>query len=166
MNTIEWIRQIAVLLGSALLLAFGTNAVSPRGIPWQGQWDEARGVVTADQSILQTTLDFEIPDAAAAQRLHASGKVVFVDSRSNADYREGHIPGAVSLPVGEFERRIDAFQARYDPGDPLVTYCSGRSCQDSHILAQRLFEAGYENVSVFSDGYPGWTTEGYPIESP
>ncbi len=166
MHTMDLFKQILVLLTAALTLAFGINAVSPRGIPWVGQWDESQGVVTPDQSALQLTLDFEIPDAAAALALHTTGKAVFVDSRSAADYRAGHIPGAVSLPLGEFAQHIEAFQARYDSGHPVVTYCSGRSCQDSHILAQRLFDAGYENVSVFIDGYPGWTAEGYPIESP
>ena len=166
MNTADWIKQIAVLLGSAAVLALVVNAFSPRGIPWQGQWDESRGVVTADQSALQPTLDFEIPDAPGARRLQASGKVTFVDSRPTADYGEGHIPGAVSLPVGEFDRRIEDFRRRFGQDAPIVTYCSGRSCQDSHILAQRLFEEGYTNVSVFIDGYPGWTAEGYPIESP
>jgi rhodanese-related sulfurtransferase len=166
MKVIDLFKQMAVLLATALILAFGLNAISPRGIPWLGQWDETRGVVTADQTDLQLTLDFEIPDAAAALALHATGKVVFVDSRSAADYRAGHIPGAVSLPLGEFERHIALFQQRYASAQPVVTYCSGRSCQDSHILAQRFFEVGYENVSVFIDGYPGWTAEGYPIETP
>lgn len=166
MKTMDLFKQMAVLLTTAIILAFGINAVSPRGIPWVGQWDESQGAVTADQTALQLTLDFEIPDAATALALHATGKVVFVDSRSAADYRLGHIPGAVSLPLGEFEGHIAAFQARYEPSYPVVTYCSGRRCQDSHILAQRLFDAGYESVSVFIDGYPGWTAEGYPIETP
>ena len=165
MKASDWIKQIVVLLSAALIMAFGVNTLSPRGIPWQGQWDESKGVVAADQTRLEITLDFEIPDAMTAHRLHAGGGVVFVDSRSDADFRDGHIPGAVSLPVGEFDRQLEAFSARYEPDQPIVTYCSGRSCQDSHILAQRLFEAGYENVSVFIDGYPGWKAEGYPVET-
>lgn len=166
MNTADWIKQIAALLGCAVILAFVVNAISPRGIPWQGQWDESQGVVTADQRALQTTLDFEIPDAPTARRLQAAAQVTFVDARPAEDYREGHIPEAVSLPVGDFDRLIEDFRRRFDQDAPIVTYCSGRSCQDSHILAQRLFEEGYTNVSVFIDGYPGWTAEGYPIETP
>ncbi len=166
MKAIDLIKQIFLLLGAALVLAIGANAVSPRGIPWYGQWNEAQGVVTADQAGLQPSLDFEIPDARTAKRLHASGRVLFVDSRTAADFHEGHIPGAVSMPVGEFDRQIEAFRARYGSAHPIVTYCSGRRCQDSHILAQRLFEVGFENVSVFIDGYPGWSGEGYPVETP
>ena len=164
MMVMDLIKQVGVLVGTALVLAVGVNTISPRGIPWQGQWNEARGVVTADQSSLAPSLDFEIPDAASAYQLHTSGKVLFVDSRTAADYRAGHIPDAFSLPLGEFDRRIDAFRKQYLPGHPIVTYCSGRTCQDSHLLAQRLFEAGYENVAVFIDGYPGWTAEGYPVD--
>ncbi len=162
----DLIKQMGVLLGTALVLAAGVNTFSPRGIPWLGQWDDAQGVVTADQAALTPTLDFEIPDAATAHRLHAAGKALFIDSRTAADYRAGHIPGARSLPLGEFDRHIDALRSQYPPSHPIVTYCSGRSCQDSHILAQRLFEAGFENVSVFIDGYPGWSAEGYPIGTP
>ncbi len=162
----DLIKQSGVLLGTALVLAAAVNTVSPRGIPWQGQWDEAQGVVAADQAALAPTLDFEIPDAAAAHQLHAGGQVLFVDSRAADDYRAGHIPGALSLPLGEFDHRIDAFRSQYAPDQPIVTYCSGRSCQDSHILAQRLFEAGYDNIAVFIDGYPGWAAEGYPVGTP
>ena len=73
MNSADWIKQIAALLGSAVILAFVVNAVSPRAIPWQGQWDESQGVVTTDQDSLQPTLDFEIPDAPTARRLQAAG---------------------------------------------------------------------------------------------
>ncbi len=162
----DLIKQMGVLLGTALILAAGVNTLSPHGIPWQGQWDEAKGVVTADQTALAPTLDFEIPNAATAHQLHAGGMVLFIDARTAADYRAGHIPGALSLPMGAFDRRIDALQSQYAQSHPIVTYCSGRSCQDSHTLAQRLFEAGYENVSVFIDGYPGWLAEGYPIATP
>ncbi|MBL0715767.1 MAG: rhodanese-like domain-containing protein [Desulfosarcina sp.] len=161
----DWIKQITVLLTAAVVLAFSVNVISPRGIPWLGQWDESQGVVAADQAALAATLDLEIPDAQTARRLHAAGQVLFVDSRTADDYREGHIPKAVSLPIGEFDRRIEAFLTRYGRDIPMITYCSGRRCQDSHMLAQLLFEQGYENVSVFIDGYPGWAAEGFPVET-
>ena len=59
---------------------------------------------------------------------------------------------------------IKSFQKRYGRSQPIVTYCSGRTCGDSHRLAQLLFEHGFENVSVFIDGFPGWEAEGFPIE--
>jgi rhodanese-related sulfurtransferase len=75
---------------------------------------------------------------------------------------EGHIPGAVSLPVRSFDEGIADFWQRHAPEQAIVTYCSGRTCEDSHRLAQRLREAGYGKVRVFIDGYSGWVAAGYP----
>ena len=40
--------------------------------------------------------------------------------RMAADYREGHIPGAVSLPVGDFDRRIEDFRRRFGHDAPVA----------------------------------------------
>jgi len=45
-----------------------------------------------------------------------------------------------------------------------VTYCSGRTCEDSHNLGRFLSEAGYTDVRIFIDGFSGWQAEGNPIE--
>jgi len=87
-----------------------------------------------------------------------------VDARTRDNYDNGHIPGAVSLPVGQFDALIDTFLDQHDIEQPIVTYCSGRTCEDSHNLAQLLTDFGYADVKVFIDGYPGWEAEGYPVE--
>jgi rhodanese-related sulfurtransferase len=69
------------------------------------------------------------------------------------------------MPVNEFDARIGKFIEMYPFTEFIVTYCSGRECDDSHKLAQKLFEVGYTNISVFIDGYPGWKTAGYPVEA-
>ena len=92
------------------------------------------------------------------------GDALFVDARSQNDYDNGHIPGAVSLPVGQFEEQIESFLNRYPAEQHIVTYCSGRTCEDSHDLAQSLSDVGFTNVRIFIDGFPGWEAEGYPIE--
>jgi len=45
-------------------------------------------------------------------KIYDSGEAVFVDARSREDYEEGHIKGAVSLPVGQFHDFIEAFKAQ------------------------------------------------------
>ena len=87
-----------------------------------------------------------------------------MDARSKNHYENGHIPGAVSLPVVQFEERIEFFLNRYPPEQPIVTYCSGRTCEDSHDLAQFLSDLGFTNVRIFIDGFPGWEADGYPVE--
>lgn len=160
----ETVKQISIIVGLSVFLALGVNYLSPNGIALVGQWDTSQGVITAKEKnhVIMDTL--EIDDPAHAKSLYDTGSVLFVDARSMADYLDGHIKGAVSLPVGEYNDHINAFLERYELDIPIVTYCSGRTCEDSHHLAQFLMEHGYINISVMIDGFPGWETEGYPIE--
>ena len=104
----------------------------------------------------------EITGEAAAW-LHGRG-VLFLDARRTKDFAEGHIPGARSFPVWEAEvvrERVEAFLAEgRDHAAPLVAYCTGGDCEDSHMLAQTLFGAGFENVLVYRDGFPDWLARG------
>ena len=104
----------------------------------------------------------EIPGDAAAW-LHARG-VPFLDARRSKDFAESHVAGARSFPVWEPEvvkEKVEAFLAEgHDHSAPLVAYCTGGDCEDSHMLAQTLFGAGFENVLVYRDGFPDWLARG------
>jgi rhodanese-related sulfurtransferase len=158
------IQEIITLLGVSLILALVVNTFSPRGIALVGQWDIAQGVVTASPAAGATGQPQEIDSIALAKAIFDEGEVLFVDARSQKDYANGHIPGAISLPVGQFEERIGSFLNRYPLEQPIVTYCSGRTCEDSHDLARFLSDIGFTNVRIFIDGFQGWEAEGYPVE--
>lgn len=157
-------KEISIILGVSLLIAFIFNYCHSAGIAVVGQWDTAQGVVTARAKNDIVIAGIEIENVDQAKKLYDSGKYIFVDARSVEDYETGHIPGAVSLPVGRFEENIAAFLERHPPEASIITYCSGRTCQDSHRLAENLLAFGYDNVNVFIDGFPGWEAEGHPIE--
>jgi rhodanese-related sulfurtransferase len=157
-------KGILILLGISLTAAFTVNYFSPVGIALVGQWDETQGVVTAKTKNDVVVNDLEIGDVKIGKQIYDSGAAVFVDARSPEDYAYGHIKGAVSLPIHEFDAYAEAFLEQYPPERVIVTYCSGRTCEDSHRLAQLLIEFGYTNVSVLIDGYPSWEGKGYPIE--
>ncbi|MBT8365244.1 MAG: rhodanese-like domain-containing protein [Deltaproteobacteria bacterium] len=157
-------KEVSTILAVSVLMAFGVNYVSPNGIALMGQWDTSRGVVTAKEKNDVVLDELEIEDVTHAKALYDTGNVLFVDARSIEDYYDGHIKGAVSLPVGQYDEQIDAFLELNDLDRPIVTYCSGRTCEDSHHLAQLLMERGYMNISVMIDGFPGWQAEGYPID--
>ena len=157
-------KEVSIILGLSIVAAFAVNSFSPAGIALVGQWDTAQGVVTANAKNDIVIDGIEIGTVDQARELYDSGDYIFVDARSPEDYEEGHIKGAVSLPVGQFEEKIAAFLERYPPEASIVTYCSGRTCEDSHHLAEFLLEFGYDKVNVFIDGFPGWEAEGHPIE--
>jgi rhodanese-related sulfurtransferase len=165
LNTkMKTIQEISVLVGASIIAAFAVNYFSPAGIALVGQWDTAKGVITANEKNDIVLDDLEISDVALAKKLYDSQEFVFVDARSRDDYDEGHISGAVSLPVGQFDEKIEVFLEQYPPEKAIVTYCSGRTCEDSHKLAQLLLAFGYTEINVFIDGFPGWEAEGHPIE--
>ena len=159
----DLVKKMVLLLTVAAIIALLVNRLSPHGIPLIGQWDSELGVVTANTDAVALWMDFEIPDPETAKQVFDAGSALFVDVRSRDMFVEGHIPGAVSLPLGDFESRVEAFAAEVSPTQPLVTYCSGRLCQDSHTAAQLLMERGFENVVVYIDGFPGWIENGYPV---
>ena len=157
-------KEVSIILGVSIVAAFAVNYFSPAGIALVGQWDTAQGVVTANAKNDIVIEGIEIVTVDQARKLYDSGGYIFVDARSREDYEQGHIKGAVSLPVGLFEEKIAAFLERYPPEASIVTYCSGRTCLDSHHLAESLMEFGYDKISVLIDGFPGWEAEGHPIE--
>ena len=157
-------KEIALLLGLSVGMALTVNFLSPVGIALVGQWDISKGVITADTKYDIIMDDLEIDDVKIARKIYDSGTALFVDARMRENYEDGHIPGAVSLPVGQFDENIEVFKKRYSPDQPIITYCSGRACEDSHKLAQLLLGSGFVNVRVFIGGFPGWETEGYPVD--
>jgi rhodanese-related sulfurtransferase len=92
-------------------------------------------------------------------------RVLVVDARRTKVYEEGHVAGArnISPWEGDADAKITALvnEAR-DGRLPVVVYCSGGDCEDSHMLAQRLFGGGFDNLLVYRDGWPDWVRRGGP----
>jgi rhodanese-related sulfurtransferase len=155
---------VGIILGISIITALTVNYFSPVGIALVGQWDTSRGVVSGKAKNDVVVDKLEIDDLTTAKALYDNGNVLFVDARSRADYQDGHVKGAISLPVAEFDQNIETLLRQVPPETTLVTYCSGRTCADSHRLAQLLLDSGYQKINVMIDGYPAWEAEGYPIE--
>jgi rhodanese-related sulfurtransferase len=158
------VKEVIFIVLLATALALLVDALSPVGIPWVGQWDVSKGVIRADNHDLIAMLGFEIDDVEIAGKIYGQGSAVFLDARSRSAYEDGHIRGAISMPVNEFDDVIEPFSKQYAPEQTFIAYCSGRFCEDSHQLAERLYEHGYHNVLVMIDGYPGWLEKGLPVE--
>ncbi len=111
----------------------------------------------------QVKTEVEEVDAAQARELLESGEPpVLVDVRERDEWSEGHIPGAVHVPRGHLESRIE--QAAPDRSQPVVLYCAGGS--RSAFAAKTLEELGYENVSSLAGGFTDWKRNGYPTQLP
>lgn len=93
--------------------------------------------------------------------------VLFLDARPRYDFMQGHIPGAVSLPLRDrdFEDRLWDFltSPRSMPSASVVVYCSGCCSTDAIFLAVRLQEVGFKQIKHYKDGFPGWARADRPI---
>ena len=98
--------------------------------------------------------------------LWASG-ALFLDARRTEAFEEGHIAGARSFPVWEkdiHDRIASLFDEVTDQEMPIVVYCSGGNCEDSHMLAEKLWGVFFVNVLVYKDGFPDWQARGGAYE--
>ena len=99
-------------------------------------------------------------DAGRARELLEDGEPVVVDVREQDEWDEGHIPGAVHIPRGRLESRIE--RAAPDPSRPVILYCSSGS--RSAFAAKTLAELGYDEVVSLAGGFTDWKRNGFPVE--
>lgn len=94
----------------------------------------------------------------ALNDLIGTGNVTLVDVREPSEFAEGHIPGAINIPVRTLPERLDQIPT----GQPVVLYCaSGLRCS---LATPALHMLGYENVRSFPPSFKGWEAAGLPIE--
>ncbi len=103
----------------------------------------------------------EVPEWSIDQvkeHLGNGNDYVLLDVREKEEYREGHLAGAVSLPRGFLEIRVE--QTVTDKAKPVIAYCAGGT--RSLLAAKQLKDMGYQNVISMSGGYGAWKGAGYP----
>lgn len=95
--------------------------------------------------------------AELRDRLKA-GTATVLDVRPEDEFRQGHLPGALNIPLAQLERRLAEL-----PGDKeIVAYCRGPWCVLSFEAVAALRQRGYRSRRL-EDGFPEWKTAGLPI---
>lgn len=94
--------------------------------------------------------------AAEAQQKHIEGAVI-VDVREPDEWRQGHIAGAVHIPLGALSTRV----RELDPSSEIVAVC--RSGSRSMTAAKILRSAGFSRVSNLTGGMIAWSRQGLAI---
>lgn len=103
------------------------------------------------------------PEAVAADELLRrlqSGEVTLLDVRPSEEYRAGHIPGALSIPVAELKARLKELPKDRD----IVAYCRGPYCVMAVEAVELLRKKGFK-AQHLSQGVADFRARGVRIES-
>ena len=132
------VRQILILLGLAFLPAIGQAIYYRNSASWSHP--------PVDSALI-----------SVVQAKNWGDSVLWVDARPEEDFARGHIPGAVLLNEDEWDGQLRTLLTAWSPERKLVVYCSARSCNASHAVAERLRnEVGLKNIYVLEGGWEGW----------
>ncbi len=99
--------------------------------------------------------EFSVAELRASLR---AGTAVLLDVRPVEEYRAGHIPGALSIPVGELADRI----GELPEGPEVVVYCRGEYCALAYDAVRLLAGQGRHAVRL-TDGMLEWRLAGLPV---
>lgn len=103
-------------------------------------------------------METEIPEVSVRQVTEAGAETQIVDVREPEEWAEGHIAGAVHIPLGDLLQRT----AELDPARPVVTVChlGGRSLMAAGALA----DIGFQKVASMAGGMAAWEDAGQPVD--
>ncbi|UVJ41279.1 metalloregulator ArsR/SmtB family transcription factor [Arthrobacter sp. CJ23] len=131
-------------------------------------WSAVREVASEHVARLDELADAYLGDRSALDTLTraelglrmAAGDVVVIDVRPEPEFRSGHIPGAVSVPVKDLAGRLKDL-----PGDrTVVAYCRGQYCVFADEAVRMLHEHGVPAARL-EGGYPEWAAAGLAVEA-
>lgn len=88
-----------------------------------------------------------------------SAKPTIVDVRAPYEWSEGHIPGAIHIPLAQLPEKAAELAAA---GNPIAVHCAGGG--RSSIAASILKARGVSSVANVTEGFSGWEKAGFPVE--
>jgi rhodanese-related sulfurtransferase len=129
-------------------------------------WLELRAVTKRQLAEVEHALDtyrerrheFEQISLDELRARLSNGDVVLLDVRPAVEYQAGHLPGAISIPLDELERRLSEL-----PLDKtIVAYCRGPYSISADEALARLAERGWP-VARLEEGVAEWQKAGYDL---
>lgn len=104
--------------------------------------------------------EISVKDAAALMK--GDPRPVLIDVRERADYDTGYLPGAVSVPSGEFKERLQSL--KLPKIDPVILYDAGEA--KARDATKHLYESGYQGALTLKGGIEAWRAAGQAVQKP
>ena len=98
--------------------------------------------------------------ASLCQTLERDRSLQLVDVRSRAEWLQGHLPGAISVPLLDLRSRMQLI----DPTKPSLVYC--HEGYRATTAASILLQQSSSDIGILIDGIEGWSASGLPLEVP
>ncbi len=156
--TVRTVGHVIALMLVAMLCGAIANVVRPNRIPWIEDWSSYIEAKAQKEKVTLVTVE-------QAAHIAALEDSLVLDARPRADYQAGHIRRAKSVPFDSVEEGLTAILPELMPGRLMMTYCSGKNCDESFLLTLYLRQQGFTNVVLFAAGFQPWKDAGYPVES-
>jgi rhodanese-related sulfurtransferase len=83
-------------------------------------------------------------------------KAVIIDARFPADFAQGHVKGAVNLPVSATPDECQQTLDKVDRGQRIIVYCQSETCPFARKMAGKLSIMGFTNIAIFPGGWIEW----------
>lgn len=104
----------------------------------------------------------EISVKDAASLIKNEPRLVIVDVRERADYEQGHIANAISVPSAEFKARLDSLKLpKYEA---LILYSTDDT--QARDATKHLYESGYQGALTLKGGFDAWRAAGMGLVKP
>jgi rhodanese-related sulfurtransferase len=141
--------ESAIILVLSVFVGFVHNATSENGISliYKPISVESGSLISLEQ----------------AYKIYKEGQAIFIDSRHDEEFKEGHIRGAINLPINSSREEKVKILMTISKEQLIVTYCDGSECSSSMELAGQLMQLGYQKVLIFFGGWNEWEKAGNPI---
>ncbi|KXK06483.1 MAG: rhodanese-like domain-containing protein [Ignavibacteriaceae bacterium] len=183
--------QTLFVTGFSVLLGLFVNWLNPNGIPLV--MDESRYSTEQSDKLMQDfmnnptdTTSKENTNLIQNPNLTEEGFVkpqnikldftkllheknaLFIDGRTEEEYKLGHIPGAINIPYINFtslpnEKKLEIMD-KYNKDGIIVVYCGGGDCEVSIDLAYDIAKLGFTSVNIYLGGWKEWTENGLKEE--
>jgi rhodanese-related sulfurtransferase len=155
---------IIVIIGSCIGLLINVARTSgSKGLPLGTPWPDNRTIRQ-----LETPPSYQQGDSLLtveqAYNLYLSGKAVFLDAREEAEYKEGHIKGAINMPFEQWDSYWESVKPKLDSTTEIVAYCGGLDCELSLFEARELKRLGYNKAYIFFGGWLKWQDAKLPVD--
>ncbi len=164
--------QILIILLVGIIIGLANNATNPKGIPLYQEYHAIDD--TGEKIELPYSYDpytdsvFSYISTPTALRLYQNNEAVFIDSRAEDLYLEGHIEGAYNVDfegsMELFDSQMEHFLENIDSTRTVITYCDGEDCDLSLMMARYLYyDFGFKDIRVFHGGWEKWLEYDLPV---